>query len=122
VHEHRDQDGRVIGTTVVRREPEFDDRLRAEYLAEVGYDDRCCRSCGNFDTLVEVKESQRHVTWDEHGGRVMDVHHFICLACASTDIIKRDFEKRYEKVEPKPGQASPTDGRLIVAAPLSAEG
>ena len=61
------------------------------------------------------------MTWDEYDGRVMDVQHFICLACASSQLIERDFTERHSKVKPMPGQAAPSDGRLIVASPLSLE-
>lgn len=82
------------------------------------YDEKCCRSCGNFDTIIPVPTAERHVTWDEYGGRVMDVHHFICLACGSAQLIERDFTERNAKTKPAPGQASPSDGRMIVATPL----
>jgi hypothetical protein len=121
-HEHRDAAGNLTGTTIVTREPEFDDRLRAEYLALVGYEDRCCKTCGNFNTIIEDPSARRHVTWDEHGGRVMDVHHFLCLACGASQLIERDFTERHSKNKPAPGQAAPSDGRMIVAAPLSLDG
>lgn len=78
---------------------------------------RRCPTCHNYDSLVLLPDDTRHVTWDEHGGRKFEVAQYRCLACASSDLVKRDWNTAHEKDKPTTGSYSPGDGRMFVAKP-----
>jgi len=57
LHEHYDADGNLTGTTVVTREPEWDDESRAWALALALREDNECRRCGG--DMVETLDYDR---------------------------------------------------------------
>lgn len=69
--------------------------------------------------LVPVGEPAP-VMWP--GGRVVEVQQYRCLACAASDIVRRDFHEDNEGHKHKRGTASPGDGVRFVAIPISMDG
>lgn len=57
------------------------------------------------------------MTWAEHGDRKFAVEAFRCLACASSELVERDWNTEHEKDKPTKGAYSPGDGRTFVARP-----
>lgn len=108
-------------STVVTREPEFDDYTRSRILALGVYEAVRCPNCGNWDALVPLKTATRHVTWDEHDGRKVEVAQFRCVFCGAADLIRRDWNAQHEKDKPTTGQAAAGDGRMFVARPIPEE-
>lgn len=80
-----------------------------------------CPQCGNYGVLIELPRDRRHVTWEDHDGRVMDVRQYRCLACAAVDLIRRDWHKKHESEKPQAGRAAAGDGRIFAAQPLDDE-
>ena len=103
-------------STVVTREPEFDDYTRSRILALAAWEARRCSTCGNYESLVPLKTDLRHVTWPD--GEVFAVDQYRCLACGSAEIIKRDAAKAHEKDKAITGQFAWADGRMFVARPV----
>ena len=103
-------------STVVTREPEFDDYTRSRILALAAWEARRCSTCGNYESLVPLKTDLRHVTWPD--GEVFAVDQYRCLACGSAEIIKRDYQSDHEKDKPTRGQFAAGDGRMFVARPV----
>jgi hypothetical protein len=120
-HEHYDADGVLTGTTVVQRESEWTDLARERALALGVWEASRCGSCGNYGTLVMLPSETRHVTWEDHEGRKVEVYQMRCLTCGAMDLLKRDFAKAHEKDKPKPGQAMATDGHTFTARPIDEE-
>lgn len=120
-HEHYDAAGNLTGTTVVRRGSEWTQRAQSRALSLAAHDSRTCPSCGNYDALVPIDKDRRHVTWDEHDGRVAEVVAYRCIYCASADIVKRDFAEKHKDHKPLTGHVAPGDGRLFAAIPLADE-
>lgn len=87
-------------------------------MALASWDAGRCPNCGNYDVLVPLKANLRDVTWEEHGGRMVAVAQYRCIACGAADLIRRDFNARHENQKPQPGVASPSDGRMFVARPI----
>lgn len=109
-------------STVVTREPEWDDKGRARAFALEVWEAKKCPQCGNYDTLLELPRARRFVTWHNHGGRVMDVRQYRCLACGAVDSVRRDWDKRNRKrPDPPEGQYAESDGRIFAAQPLDDE-
>lgn len=103
-------------STVVTREPEWDDYTRSRVLALAAWEARRCSSCGNYESMVPLKSDLRHVTWPD--GQVFAVEQYRCLACGSADLIKRDWQTAHEKDKPTTGQHAAGDGRMFVARPV----
>lgn len=120
-HEHFDPDGNLTGTTIVTRESEWDDYARSLAMALDVFEATRCPSCHNWDALVPLKASLRHVTWEQHDGRKVEVAQYRCIYCGAADLIKRDDHKRHEKDQPAAGTAGWADGRMFVARPPTTE-
>lgn len=88
-------------------------------MALMAWEARKCPNCGNYDTLIALPRDRRFVTWDQHGGRVMDVQQYRCLACGAADLIRRDWAEKHKDDKPIPGQYLDGDGRIFVAQPLT---
>lgn len=102
-------------STVVEREPEFDDYTRSRIMALHLWEAGRCPNCHNYDCLVELKSSALDYVWDDLNGERFAVRQYRCLACASADVVRRDFNTRHENHKPVAGQASPADGRMFVS-------
>lgn len=81
-----------------------------------------CPNCGNFDSLVPLPTDLRHVTWEQHDGRKVEVIQYRCIACGAADLIRRDWMKDHEKDEPSKGHFAEIDGRMFVPRLLTEEG
>ena len=103
-------------STVVTHEPEFDDYTRARILALAAWEARQCSACGNYESLVPLKNDLRHVTWPD--GQVFAVEQYRCLACGAADLIKRDWQNDHENDKPQRGQFAAGDGRMFVSRPF----
>lgn len=80
-----------------------------------------CPTCHNWDALVPLKADLRHVTWEQHDGRKVEVGQYRCVFCGAADLIRRDWNTQHEKDKPVTGQAAPGDGRMFVARPITEE-
>lgn len=87
-------------------------------MALAVYEGSRCPSCHNYDVLVPLRGAKRDVTWEEHGGRVVAVEQFRCIACGASDLIQRDFNALHADKKPQTGKAAPGDGRMFVARPI----
>lgn len=106
----------------MRRESEWTPRAQSRALALAAYDAGKCPGCGNYETLVPLPSAERHVTWDDHDGRVVAVRQFRCVTCASAQLVQRDFAERHKDHKPVAGHAAPGDGRMFAATPVIDEG
>lgn len=120
-HRHYDAKGIYTGKTIVTRESEWTPRAQSRALALAAYESGKCPGCGNYDTLVPLPKDERRVTWAEHEGREFEVIQLRCLACASADIIKRDFAEKHKDYKPVTGHAAPGDGRMFASKPHKEE-
>lgn len=108
-------------STIVTREPEWDDYGRARAMA-LGESERLrCPTCQNYDALVPLKSDLRYVRWAEHGNRRVEVAQYRCIYCGASELVRRDWEARHEKDKPVEGRAAPGDGRMFVARPITKE-
>ena len=120
-HEHFDAEGKYTGKTVVSRESEWNDYTRSRVFALMAYEAQQCPACGNYDVLVPIPKAERRYRWDEHGGQMIEVVQYRCLACGAADVIKRDWSERHAKDQTVTGHASASDGRVFMARPVSNE-
>lgn len=120
-HEHYDADGVYTGKTVVRRESEWTEHAQSRALALGAWEAGKCPTCGNYDSLVPLKKDLRHYEWDEYDGQKFAVAQYRCLACASADVVRRDWMARHEKDQPVTGHALAVDGRVFIARPATEE-
>lgn len=96
------------------REPEWDDRARAEAIADVLDERRTCSKCGQVGLMVDVPNTERNVRWP--GDRLVRVAQVRCQGCASLDILWRDFSKAHENdTPPARGLVAPGDGLRMSA-------
>lgn len=80
---------------------------------------RRCPTCGNFDSLRPAKGDEATVT---HEGRTFEVLQYVCVACALSDLVERNFRAVSENTVPQaPGSPTPADGRKFVAVALPSQ-
>jgi hypothetical protein len=92
VHEHFDADGNLTGTTVVTREPEWDDQSRGRALRLAEYEDGMC-GCGcNQPVSVAYDKTQ-----------VFVVDKFTCYAGRAMEQVKRTQSEAAEQQKLPPG-------------------
>lgn len=103
---------------MVHRDSGWDDRARADALALLAWERTRCPTCGQIDTLVELPADVRHVTWTQHDNRIAEVRQYRCITCGAQDLQKRDFAKKHEKTEPRPGEFIASDGRVFIATEI----
>lgn len=108
-------------STVVEREPEYDDYTRSRVMALLAWEAGRCPKCRSYDSLVPLPKELRHVTWEEHNGRKVEVAQVLCVVCGAADLVQRMWSERHAKDKPIPGQAAPADGRQFVAYPADEE-
>lgn len=70
---------------------------------------------------MPFESALRHVRWEEHDDRKVEIAQYRCIYCGAADLIRRDWNTRHEKDKPKLGVASPADGRVFVARPPTKE-
>lgn len=102
-------------STIVTREPEWDDLTRSRALSLVAYDSKCCPSCATYDSMVPIKDSAREVTWPD--GSVYTVKQLRCQACGASETVRRDFVEQHKDHKPVPYTASPADGLKFIIEP-----
>ena len=85
VHEHYDADGALTGTTVVRRESEWDDETRDRALSLAAYQDSVC-GCGCGLSVEDAHKDQPFV-----------VDKFKCYARRAIDLKREADVKRAKK-------------------------
>lgn len=97
-------------STVVEREPEWDERARGEALALIADERTTCHACGLVmaDITSELRTEARNVAWGD--GRKFEVRVYRCLGCMARTLVERDFTKQHEDHKPQPRVYSPTDG------------
>ncbi|MCW2758057.1 MAG: hypothetical protein JWO46_1803 [Nocardioidaceae bacterium] len=83
-----------------------------------------CGRCGAIDSFVPIREAERDVTWDEHGGRKFRVQPLRCLACASREFVARVTaadEKKGVKpgTEPSLAHYAPAEGRYFAPTEIT---
>lgn len=83
VHEHFDADGNLTGTTVVTREPEWDDESRNLALDLLEHDRMIHRGCGN------------HMSLSMDAGHARKVDHFraVCEDCLAIDKAREQWHR-----------------------------
>lgn len=97
-------------STVVHREPEWDDRARNEAIGLLVAEQTACPSCGLLmeDVTAEMRREARNVSWGD--GRKFEVRVYRCLGCMASTLIERDFRNKHKDHKEVPGVYSPTDG------------
>ena len=84
VHEHFDADGNLTGTTVVTREPEWDDESRNLALDLLEHDRMIHGGCGNH-----MSESM-----DPNYARKVDHARAVCQDCRSIDLAREQWHRQ----------------------------
>jgi hypothetical protein len=106
-------------STVVTREPEWDDYGRAEIYALIAYESGQCPRCGNYDVLVpQPKATDR--TAEAPDGRQFDAAAYRCVSCALKDLAERVWRQSNQGAG-EPNGPHPSDGLMFVARPRREE-
>jgi|GEM_PF-6363218 len=88
IHEYRDADGEPCAmadawTTVVTREPEWDDESRDLVLDLREHDQMIHHGCGNHMS----------VSMDSNLSRVVNHHRLVCQDCRAIDLARKEWHK-----------------------------
>lgn len=83
VHEHYDSDGELTGTTVVTRQPEWDDEQRAIALEQAQYERDVHHGCG-----THISKSM-----DSSVARLVEHERIVCLDCRAIDKAREQYHK-----------------------------
>lgn len=102
-------------STVVTREPEYDDFSRSQIFALMAWESRICPSCRNFDTLVPAGKDERTAITPD--GRVFEVQMHRCLACGVEELVRREWREVHKDDRPSDTGALASDGLLFIARP-----
>ncbi len=103
-------------STVVTREPEWDDYARAEAMAEYEAHRMTCRNCGLSESMRPIRKLDRYVNWGD-GSRV-HVKAYRCLSCMATALVERDQGNAEKDHKTPAGLFAPGDGRRFVATKI----
>ena len=119
-HTYRDRDGNPCAmadawSTVVEREPEYDEHGQAEILALMAWESRCCPACGNYMTVVSQGAAERNVTSAD--GRTFSVQMHRCLPCGLEEVVRREWHEAHKDDKPNAAGALASDGLIFVARP-----
>lgn len=103
---------------MVTKHSDFDDYTRSRIFALMAIEAKQCDRCGNYDTLVPLRDSENDERTTVHDGREFAVQQFRCITCALKELVEREA-RRAAKDEPEPGPGKPAndDGRMFMAIP-----
>lgn len=103
-------------STIVTREPEYDDITRSRVLALAAWESKRCPKCHNYGSVVSLPTTDAGlVTWPD--GSAFRIHQYKCQACGALAIFERHWAAEHENDKPFPGEAMPIDGLMSVARP-----
>ena len=102
-------------STVVAREPEYDELGQSEILALMAWESRCCPSCSNYDSFVPQGEAPQDVRTPD--GRTFTVQLHRCLACGLEEMVRREWNDSQKHAPSYPGAALASDGLIFIARP-----
>lgn len=106
-------------STVIEREPEYDDYSRSSILALMAWESRCCPKCGNYMSIVPQGNADRHVTTAD--GRTFEVQLHRCLPCGLEEVVRREWHDSQKNAPAIPGGALASDGLIFISRPQEEE-
>lgn len=102
-------------STVIEREPEWDEYTQSRVLAYIAYQSRCCPSCGNYQSMVPAGEDKRTVAGPD--GQVFKVQMQRCVACGLEELVRREWHAAHKDEVPNQTGALSGDGLSFVPRP-----
>lgn len=102
-------------STVVEREPEYDEYTRSEILGLMAWESRTCPACNNYLTVVPQGANDTHVTTAD--GRTFEVQMHRCVACGLEELVRREWHETHKEDAPNPTGALASDGLIFIARP-----
>lgn len=102
-------------STVVTREPEWDDFSRERVEALMALDHRTCPSCQNYMTLDPQGPTSWTVTAPD--GRKFVIEALRCVTCGLEEMARRQWGDQHKDDKPNASGALASDGLMLVAQP-----
>lgn len=99
-------------STVVTREPEYDEHTRAQLTALQLWDAQCCPVCGNHGSLVPQGSTDR--TARAPDGTRFEVLMYRCVACGIKDLASRLWREDHKEDQPTAEGALAADGLTFI--------
>lgn len=102
-------------STVIEREPEYDDFTRSEILALMAWESNVCPKCGNYDSMRPAGKASQHAIGPN--GETFEVQFHRCSACGLEELVRREFNDAHKDDHPNASGALASDGLIFIARP-----
>lgn len=102
-------------STVVTKEPEYDDFTRSQVLAMLAWESYCCPKCGNYDSMRPAGKAGPTV--DGPHGETFEVQLHRCDSCGLEEMVRRQWHEAHKDDKPNFSGALASDGLIFIARP-----